>query len=483
MGKTTLMRAISGREVDFPRSIRVLHVEQEASGDDTTALDCVLAADVERTELLAQEKGADAAQLERIYERLQEIEADSAPARAAKILHGLGFDAEKQKMKTREFSGGWRMRLALARALFCEFDLLLLDEPTNNLDYKSKLWLQRHLSSIDDKTLLIVSHDRAFLNSGVVQHIVHLHECKLAMYKGDYDAFEETRSERLRQQARAKAAQDAYVSHIQQFIDRFRYNAKRASLVQSRIKALSKLQPVASVLEDPEFRFSFPQCDELQGCLVEFRNVSFAYPGQKPLFEDLNISFQSDSRICITGQNGQGKTTVLKLLLGDIEPTSGEILTHPRLRIGRFSQHHVDQLDLGTNSVEFLRKHFPGYKDAEYRAHLGRYGLSGDLGLNPVSTLSGGQKSRLVFAWMSFQQPHLMVLDEPENHLDIDTVDALAVALNDYNGAVVCVSHDERLVSLCMNEMWVVHEGKCKVWSKDWDAYKRMLERELDEAK
>ena len=486
MGKTTLMRALSSREVEVPKNCRILHVEQEAHGDDTKAIDCVLAADVERVELLesvkvltAQET-VDPIAMERIYARLTEIESDLSAVKAGRILFGLGFDKDMQQMRTSEFSGGWRMRLALARALFCEYDVLLLDEPTNCLDYQSKLWLQHYLINYFDKCLLVVSHDRAFLNSGVIQHTIHLHDQKLTTYKGDYDTFEETRNELLRQQTKAHAAQEAYTGHIQQFIDKFRFNAKRASLVQSRIKALEKLKPVAAVAEDPDFVFSFPPCEELFGALVEFRNVSFCYPGEsKPIFTNLNLVFSEDSRVCITGKNGQGKSTILKLLLGDIEPQSGEILINPRLKIGRFSQHHIDLLEFGMTCVDFLRKHYPGDTEQDYRGHLGRYGLAGDTQLNEISTLSGGQKSRLVFAWMSYSNPHFLVLDEPENHLDVDTVDALAVALNDYNGAVVIVSHDERLVSLCMNEMWIVDQGKCAVWNKDWEAYKAKLVKEL----
>jgi ATP-binding cassette subfamily F protein 3 len=484
MGKTTLMRAISSKDIDVNKNIRVLHVEQEAHGDDTKAIDCVLNADVERLELLELEKqlgeSGDVDRMEKVYERLQEIESDQAVVRAGKILHGLGFDSKMQQMKTSEFSGGWRMRLALARALFCEYDVLLLDEPTNCLDYQSKLWLQHYLMEYHDKCLLVVSHDRGFLNSGVVQHIVHLHDQKLTMYKGDYDQFEDTRNELLRQQAKAHAAQEAYTSHIKEFIDKFRFNAKRAPLVQSRIKALAKLKPVNAVVDDPDFVFSFPKCDDLFGAIVEFRNVTFCYPGESvPIFKNLNLTFSEDSRICMTGKNGQGKSTILKLLLGDLEPQEGEILVNPRLKIGRFSQHHVDLLEYGMTGVDFLRKHYPGGTEQEYRAHLGRYGLSGDLGMNEISTLSGGQKSRLVFAWMSYTNPHFLVLDEPENHLDVDTVDALAVALNDFNGAAVIVSHDERLVSLCANEMWIVDSGTVKPWAKDWEAYKKVLIKEL----
>lgn len=491
MGKTTLLRAIADRELaGIPAHLQILHVEQEAVGNDLTVLESVLEADVERAALVKEEKmlteaskNGDAsadARLVAVYAKLVEIEADKAQARAAAILSGLGFPPAAQERPTKEFSGGWRMRTALARALFCQPDLLLLDEPTNMLDVSAVVWLENYLKTWTS-TLLTVSHDRTFLNN-VVTDIVHLNtQQKLDPYRGDYDTFEKTRMDRLKNQLRAREAQDKARAHTQRFIDRFRFNAKRASLVQSRIKMLNKMAVIPALIEDPSCSFSFPDPEELPPPLVQFTDVTFAYPNrgglaqQRNIFEDLSFDLDMESRIALVGANGQGKTTLLKLITGEMAAKGGNIIINRRLRFATFSQHHVDQLDMNVSALQFWIQNWPGSDPQDYRAHLGKYGISGDLALQPIDTLSGGQKSRVAFAMMGWLKPHFLVLDEPTNHLDVETVDILARALNEFAGGIVLVSHDERLITSVCNELWLVHEGKVKPFEGDFDDYKRTV--------
>lgn len=492
-GKSTLLRAISSRELDVPKHLDILHVEQEVSGDDTPVLTSVLASDVERNNLLSEErrilslprgdpnslmqKEQDSA-LAKVYARLAEISADEAEPRAAKILIGLGFDVEMQKRPTREYSGGWRMRLALARALFCNPDVLLLDEPTNMLDVRTVIWLENYLRKWD-KTVLVVSHDRGFLNN-ISTDIIHLFAQTLTAYPGDYESFATTRAERIKAQARMREAQEQQMAHIQAFVDKFRYNAKRASLVQSRLKKLEKMDVIPEVLEDPTLFFTFPQCTTLRPPIIQFQDVEFGYSEDRILFQDVNFSIDQESRIALVGPNGAGKSTLLNLIAGDIEATKGFLFRHGRLRLARFSQHHVDQLDLELTSVEFFQKSFPGKDSQFYRSFLGRYGITGDMPNQKIETLSGGQKSRVVFAFMAMQEPQIMILDEPVNHLDIETVDVLCQALNAYNGGVVLISHDERLITHCCDEVWIIKEKHVTRWDGDFDDYKKLVLREID---
>jgi ATP-binding cassette subfamily F protein 3 len=523
-GKTTLLRHIAGRELSgIPDHIQILHVEQEAVGDDTTVLESVLQADIERAALLKEEKellrvlktdssgaskmassaavpstsgsnpgpstapnpeqkGGDL-RLTQIYQRLEEIEADTAEARASAILAGLGFPPASQGRPTKEFSGGWRMRMALSRALFCQPDLLLLDEPTNMLDIGAVIWLENYLRTWKH-TLLIVSHDRNFLNA-VATDIIHLtNEKKLETYRGDYDAFERTRMERLKNMQKSREAQDKMRAHTQRFIDRFRYNAKRASLVQSRIKMLKKMEVIPALIEDPTISFSFPDPEELSPPLIQFDDVSFAYPAKSGLnaggqlrnvFDKINFDLDMESRVALVGANGQGKTTLLKLITGELGATGGNLFIHRRIRFATFSQHHVDQLNMDVSPLQFFQQNWPGKDAQEYRTHLGRYGISGDLALQSIHTLSGGQKSRVVFALMGWIKPHFLILDEPTNHLDVETVDVLSKALNEFSGGIVLVSHDERLITSVCNELWVVHEGKVTPFEGDFDAYKSTI--------
>jgi ATP-binding cassette subfamily F protein 3 len=492
-GKSTLLRAISSRELDVPKHLDILHVEQEVMGDDTPVLASVLASDVERASLLAEEKRIISlpkgdpnslmqkeldASLAKVYTRLAEIHADEAEARAAKILVGLGFDAEAQKRPTREFSGGWRMRLALARALFCDPDVLLLDEPTNMLDVRTVIWLENYLRKWD-KTVLVVSHDRQFLDN-VTTDVIHLSTQTLTTYPGNYESFQHTRSERIKNQARMREAQESQRAHIQAFVDKFRYNAKRASLVQSRLKRLEKMDVIPEVLEDPTLFFTFPNCTSLRPPIIQFQDVEFGYTPDKILFSDVNFSIDQESRIAIVGSNGMGKSTLLNLIAGDIEATKGFLFRHGRLKLARFSQHHVDTLDLDLTCVEFFQKSFPGKDSQAYRNFLGKYGVIGEMANQKIETLSGGQKSRLVFAYMAMQEPQIMILDEPANHLDIETVDVLCQAINAYNGGVVIISHDERLITHCCDEVWILANRQVNRWEGDFDSYKAQVLKEID---
>ncbi|GFF42260.1 uncharacterized ABC transporter ATP-binding protein C29A3.09c [Aspergillus udagawae] len=511
IGKSTLLRALSRREVAIPSHISILHVEQEITGDDTPAIQAVLDADVWRKRLLAEQEkisrqlaeieverssmadtSKDAARLDHereglditlndIYSKLAEMESDKAESRAASILAGLGFSPERQQYPTKTFSGGWRMRLALARALFCEPDLLLLDEPSNMLDVPSITFLSNYLQSYPS-TILVVSHDRAFLNE-VATDIVHQHSERLDYYKGaNFDSFYATKEERKKMAKREYEKQMAERAHLQAFIDKFRYNAAKSSEAQSRIKKLERMP----ILEPPEsdyvVHFKFPDVEKLSPPIVQMSEVTFGYSKDKLLLRNVELDVQLDSRIGIVGPNGAGKTTVLKLLTGQLQPTSGLISTHARLRIGYFAQHHVDALDLTTSAVSFMAKTYPGKTDEEYRRHLGAFGITGTTGLQRMELLSGGQKSRVAFACLSLTNPHILVLDEPSNHLDIEGMDALSEALQRFEGGVVMVSHDVTMLRNVCTSLWVCDKGTVHKFDGTVDAYKKMISSQANEA-
>ncbi|KAK3105053.1 hypothetical protein FSP39_016220 [Pinctada imbricata] len=492
LGKTTLLKMISKGSLMIPSHISILHVEQEVAGDNTLAVDSVLECDLVRAKLLGEEKeitaklsssptGTDnclSTRLSEIYRELEAIEADKAPSKAAVILAGLGFTTQMQKMQTREFSGGWRMRLALARALFSQPDLLLLDEPTNMLDMKAIIWLENYLQTWKT-TILVVSHDRQFLNN-VATDILYLHSQIIETYRGNYEDFHKTREERLKAQQKEYEAQKEYRDHIQIFIDRFRYNANRASQVQSKLKLLEKLPELKPVEKESSVTLKFTDCDHLQHTVLQLDEVFFHYSKDRPIFKDINLNTQSDSRVCIVGENGAGKTTLLKILMGDLEPVKGFRKANRSLRIGYFSQHHVDQLDMGLTSLELMAERFPGKSSEVYRNRLGSFGVSGDLALRPVSSLSGGQKSRVAFALMDMLNPNFFILDEPTNHLDMETIEALGKAILKFQGGVVLVSHDERLIRMICKELWVVRDGTVTSLEGGFDEYRNQVEKELE---
>ncbi|KAK0385234.1 hypothetical protein NLU13_7710 [Sarocladium strictum] len=511
IGKSTLLRALSRREVAIPTHISILHVEQELAGDDTPAIQAVLDADVWRKVLLrdqaeitkklaeieAQRAGladtsADAARLDLeretqdtklgdVQAKLAEMESDKAESRAASILAGLGFSAERQQFATKTFSGGWRMRLALARALFCEPDLLLLDEPSNMLDVPSITFLSNYLQDYPS-TVLVVSHDRAFLNE-VATDIVHQHSQRLDYYRGaNFDSFYATREERKKTAKREYENQMAQRAHLQAFIDKFRYNAAKSSEAQSRIKKLEKMP----VLEPPEAEYSvhfkFPDVEKLSPPIVQMSEVTFGYTKDNVLLKNVDLDVQLDSRIGIVGPNGAGKTTMLKLLIGKLTPSSGLITAHARLRIGFFAQHHVDALDLTLSAVSFMAKNYPGRTDEEYRRQLGAFGITGTTGLQKMALLSGGQKSRVAFACLALTNPHILVLDEPSNHLDIEAMDALAEALNEFQGGVLMVSHDVTMLQSVCKSLWVCDQGTVEHFPGDVQAYKKRIAAQADAA-
>ncbi|CAN9511259.1 unnamed protein product [Ophioblennius macclurei] len=490
LGKTTLLKMLASRNLRVPAHISILHVEQEVAGDETAALQSVLQSDTAREELLEEERrlnariangmadGMESIRLSEIYMKLEEIEADKAPARASVILAGLGFSPRMQQQTTKEFSGGWRMRLALARALFARPDLLLLDEPTNMLDVRAILWLENYLQTWQS-TILVVSHDRNFLNA-VVTDIIHLHSQRLESYRGDYENFIKTKEDRLKNQQREYEAQLQYRQHIQVFIDRFRYNANRAAQVQSKLKLLERLPELKPMEKETEVTLRFPDnFEKLSPPILQLDEVEFYYSRDHPLFSGLNLSADLESRICIVGENGAGKTTVLKLLMGELTPVAGVRQAHRNLKIGYFSQHHVDQLDLNVCSVELLLNKFPGRTEEEYRHQLGGYGITGELATRPVASLSGGQKSRVAFAQMTMPCPNFYVLDEPTNHLDMETIEALATALNKFRGGVILVSHDERLIRLVCKELWVCDGGKVQRIDGGFDEYRDILHEQF----
>ncbi|KAK0743807.1 P-loop containing nucleoside triphosphate hydrolase protein [Schizothecium vesticola] len=511
VGKSTLLRALSRREVPIPTHISILHVEQELTGDDTPAIQAVLDADVWRKVLLKEQgeitgkladleaqrapladTSADAAKIDKerealdqtlgdIQGKLAEMESDKAESRAASILAGLGFSPERQQFATKTFSGGWRMRLALARALFCEPDLLLLDEPSNMLDVPSITFLSNYLQGYPS-TVLVVSHDRAFLNE-VATDIIHQHSQRLDYYRGaNFESFYATKEERKKTAKREYENQMAQRAHLQAFIDKFRYNAAKSSEAQSRIKKLEKMP----VLEAPEAEYSvhfkFPDVEKLSPPIVQMSEVTFGYTKDNVLLRNVDLDVQLDSRIGIVGPNGAGKTTVLKLLIGKLSASSGIISQNPRLRIGFFAQHHVDALDLNASAVGFMAKNYPGRTDEEYRRQLGAFGITGTTGLQKMELLSGGQKSRVAFACLALTNPHILVLDEPSNHLDIEAMDALSAALKEFQGGVLMVSHDVTMLQTVCTSLWVCDSGTVEKFPGDVQAYKRRITAQADAA-
>src|SRR3982751_2416525 len=450
-GKSTLLNIISGKlhadsgTIEYPKLWRMGMLAQEAPGGPESLLETVLAADKERAALLAEaETAEDPDRIAEIHTRLTDIDAHSAEARAAEILAGLGFNAEAQARPCSDFSGGWRMRVALAAVLFSRPELLLLDEPTNHLDLEATLWLEGFLKNYP-RTILLVSHDRDLLNN-VVDKIIHLHDCKFTLYTGGYDTFEATRRERLALQASMAAKQDAQRKHMMVFVDRFRYKASKARQAQSRLKAIAKMQPIAVAAEERGVEFDFPEPQELPPPLMVLDHVAVGYEPGKPILKKLDLRLDPDDRIALLGSNGNGKSTFVKLLAQRLQPMEGEVRRSSKIRVGYFAQHQAEELDLEATALILMDRAAPNITPEKRRGHLGRFGFGPDKINTRVGSLSGGEKARLLLALMSWSAPNILLMDEPTNHLDVDSRQALVQAINDFGGAVVLISHDPHLI-------------------------------------
>ncbi len=475
-GKSTLMKVMMGfiepdeGRLDMPRGTRIGYIAQEAPDGETTPIDLVLAADTERAALLLEsETCEDMDRFGEIHERLMAIDAYAAPSRAARILVGLGFDEEMQNRPLSSYSGGWKMRAALAALLFSEPDLLLLDEPSNHLDLEATMWLENFLKSYP-AMMIVISHERDLLNN-VVDNILHLEGGKTTLYSGGYDSFERQRAERLAQLAAAKAAQDAQRAKLQDYIARNSARASTAKQAQSRQKALAKMQPIAALVEDPTLSFDFPSPEEMKPPLITMDMAAVGYEAEKPILTRLNLRVDPDDRLALLGRNGNGKTTLARLLAAQLPPMQGEMHAPGKLKVGYFTQYQVEELDGDDTPLEHMTRQMQGASQAAVRAQLGRFGFSGARATQKVSGLSGGERARLALALITRDAPHLLILDEPTNHLDVDTREALVQALNSFSGAVVLVSHDRHMLELVADRLVLVDSGAAKEFSGSLDDY------------
>jgi len=477
-GKSTLLRAIwgslppDGGDIRLSARARMAQVKQEAPSGPASLLETVLEGDQERLSLLAEAETADPTRLAEIHERLRAIGADSAPARAATILAGLGFDAEKQARPVDSYSGGWRMRVALATALFANPDLLLLDEPTNHLDLESTLWLESWLAKFPGAAL-VVSHDRGLLDRAV-DAIVHLDRQKLTLTPGGYTEFVRIRTEHALQQARASERIAAQRAHMQAFVDRFRAKASKARQAQARVKALEKLPVIDSVIEAAPTRFAFPEPSRLAPPILTLERVSIGYDGT-PVLRNISLNVDPDDRIALLGANGNGKSTLAKLVAGRLQPLAGDMRRANKLKVGYFAQHQEAELIPTDSPLQHIARALPAAAPTQLRAQLARFGLDADRADTPTASLSGGEKARLLLALATRDAPHMLILDEPTNHLDIDARDALVRALADYQGAVLLITHDPDLVELVADRLWLVADGTVRAYEGDLDDYRSLL--------
>src|SRR5712671_6076204 len=483
-GKSTLLDLIRGRllpdrgDIFLPRGCRIGFLAQEAPSGPANALDTVLAADRERSRLMTElERGAEPLRIAEIEARLDEIGARSAPGRAARILAGLGLDAEMQARPLSELSGGWRMRVALAAVLFAEPDLMLLDEPTNHLDLEAALWLENYLRRYR-YSFVLVSHDRQLLNAATTTTL-HLDNGKLTLYSGGFDQFLRARREAATRQAALAQRQQRERDRLQQFIDRFRYKASKARQAQSRVKALARLEPVALIADSAPVTLQLPQPGELSPPLISLDRVSAGYVPDAPVLSRLDLRLDPDDRIALLGANGNGKTTFARLLAGRLEPFSGQMIRAPKLACGFFALHQIEEMRPTESAFEHLAALMPESPPETVRARLGGFGFSQDKAFVPVGELSGGERARLNLALVTYHAPGLLILDEPTNHLDMETREVLVQAINDFAGAVVLVSHDWHLVELVADRLWLVDDGTVRSFEDDLEAYRRrLLERD-----
>ena len=479
-GKSTLLKIIAGEmevddgAVETPRGTRIGYVAQEAPGGTTTPFEMVLAADEERVELLARaENATDPAEIADVHERLNLIDAHGAPARAARILAGLGFDENDQHQPLSSFSGGWRMRVSLAGLLFSRPDLLLLDEPSNHLDLEASLWLESFLKTYP-ASMVIVSHERDLLNN-VADHILHVQGGKITLYTGGYDSFERQRSERLNQIEAMRRSQEDKRAKLQAYVDRWRYKAHTAKQAQSRMKALARMEPVAAAMEDPTLRFDFPNPDELRPPLIVADDAAVGYVADTPILSKLNFRIDPDDRIAFLGRNGNGKTTLARLLAGHLKPMAGGMAASGKLRVGYFAQHQDEELVADYTPLQHMARLLCDAKPGVVRSQLGRFGFSGDKVHLEVRKLSGGERARLALALITRDAPHILILDEPTNHLDVDAREALVQALNAFDGAVVVVSHDRHLLEMTADRLVLVADGRAEEFPGSLDDYRDLL--------
>ncbi len=478
-GKTTLFRIIRGElgldggAISLPSRAKIGGVAQEVPSSDVSLIDTVLAADTERASLLAEaDTATDPNRISEIQTRLADIDAWSAEGRAASILKGLGFEDAEQKMPCSAFSGGWRMRVALAGVLFAQPDLLLLDEPTNYLDLEGALWLESYLAKYPH-TVIIISHDRGLLNRAV-GGILHLEERQLTYYQGSYDQFARQRAERRAVQAAMAKKQQARKDHMQSFVDRFKAKASKAKQAQSRLKMIEKMDMITPPEEAARKVFTFPEPEELSPPIISIEGGAVGYGGE-PVLSRLNLRIDQDDRIALLGKNGQGKSTLSKLLSNRLELMAGKSVQSSKLRIGFFAQHQVEELHINETPLQHMISARPGVLHSKLRAQMAGFGLGPDQAETEVGRLSGGQKARLSLLLATLHAPHLLILDEPTNHLDIESREALVEALTRYSGAVILVSHDMHLLSMVADRLWLVSDGTVKPYDDDLEAYRKML--------
>jgi ATP-binding cassette subfamily F protein 3 len=479
-GKSTLLKVIAGLyetdegRVEVPSGTRIGYVAQEAPGGTATPYETVLAAAEERARLLAEAEHAhDPQRISEIHERLKAIDAHGAPARASRILAGLGFHEAAQHRALDSFSGGWRMRVALAALLFAEPDLLLLDEPSNHLDLEAAVWLESFLKDYRG-SLIVVSHERDLLNN-VADHVLHLERGGLALYRGNYDSFARQRSERAAEVEAARSRQESKAKKLQAYVDRWRYKAHTARQAQSRLKALAAMEPIAASIHDPSVTFDFPNPKELKPPLIVLEGVSVGYVPGRPVLSQLNLRIDPDGRLALIGRNGNGKTTLARLLAGQLQPETGRVAASGKLRVGYFAQHQIEELVAVETPLQHMERLLPGATSSQVRAQLGRFGFSGDKAGVEVRQLSGGERARLALALITRDAPHILILDEPTNHLDIDARDALVEALADFAGAVIVVSHDRHLLGLIADRLLLIDAGTANEFDGSLDDYRESV--------
>jgi ATP-binding cassette subfamily F protein 3 len=479
-GKSSLLKLIAGiyepdnGAIETPSGLRIGYVAQEAPGGSGTPFETVLAAATERSALLAEaEHAKDPHRIGEIHDRLNAIDAHGAPARAARILAGLGFDEEAQHRPLDTFSGGWRMRVALAALLFSEPDLLLLDEPSNHLDLEAALWLESFLKSYR-ASLIVVSHERDLLNS-VADHILHLNRGTLSLYPGNYESFARLRREREAQTEAMRSRQEARAKKLQAYVDRWRYKAHTARQAQSRLRALAKLQPIAAVTDDASVVFDFPSPKELRPPLIVLEDVEAGYVADAPVLSRLNLRIDPDDRIALVGRNGNGKTTLARLLAGQLKPMGGALMASGKLRVGYFAQHQIEELVAHETPLQHMERLLPEAKPGEVRTQLGRFGFSGDKVNLAVRQLSGGERARLSLALITRNAPHILILDEPTNHLDVEAREALVEALVGFGGAVIVVSHDRHLLGLIADRLVLVDGGTAQDFAGSLEDYRELV--------